>query len=186
MNILDIILIGAGLSMDALAITVANCTANGRTLTKKQFWAMPILFASFQGVMPLIGYFFGTLFFKYIEGYANYVVSTIFFLLALKVIIDIIKDISKKEDDPQPNATFGFGVILLQAFATSIDALVVGVTLVEAQISVFIAVTIIALVTFIIVTLGGVLGKKLGEVLGKYSNYVSAVILLILAIKNLF
>jgi putative Mn2+ efflux pump MntP len=77
-------------------------------------------------------------------------------------------------------------VILVQAFATSIDALVVGITLNEYTIPFYLSVIIIALVTFGLVSLALLLGKKLGKVLGEYSNYVAIFIILFLAIKNLF
>lgn len=191
MNFDDVLIIGIGLSMDALAITVANCTSYGNNLTKKQSWSMPILFAIFQGLMPLIGYFVGSLFFSFIENYANienyakYFTSGIFFILAFKVIYDIIKDIISKEEENQKQQKFNVGLVVIQAFATSIDALIVGITLNTATLSVYVSCLVIALVTFVLVTIAMIFSKKLGALLGKYANYLSALILLVIAIKNL-
>lgn len=185
MNFDDVLIIGIGLSMDALAITVANCTSYGNNLTKKQSWSMPILFAIFQGLMPLIGYFVGSLFFSFIENYAKYFTSGIFFILAFKVIYDIIKDIISKEEENQKQQKFNVGLVVIQAFATSIDALIVGITLNTATLSVYVSCLVIALVTFVLVTIAMIFSKKLGALLGKYANYLSALILLAIAIKNL-
>ena len=75
MNILDVFLLGLALAMDAFALTVANCTTYKDTLNRKKEWAMPVCFALFQGVMPIIGYFVGSLFYGYIEGFIGYVTA---------------------------------------------------------------------------------------------------------------
>ena len=82
-------------------------------------------------------------------------------------------------------ANFSFTILIVQAFATSIDALAVGVTLVNLTFSVFIAVGIIAVVTFILVSLALAFGKSLGKWFGCYAEWFGAGILILLAIKSL-
>lgn len=189
MNILDIFLIGVALSMDAFALTIANSTTYKNSLNRKKEWAMPVTFALFQGVMPLIGYYIGSLFFGYVEGYIGYITAGIFFILTGKIVFDIIKDAkaeksgTPKEDKKTHN--FTVWILLIQAVATSIDALAVGVTLVSSTISIFIAIGIIAGVTFLLVTVALFIGKYLGSLLGKYATYVGAILLFALAVKNL-
>jgi putative Mn2+ efflux pump MntP len=72
----------------------------------------------------------------------------------------------------------------LQAVSTSIDALVVGITFIDLTFSLWLAIAIIVLTTFVIVSLALALGKKLGCMFGKYADYVGATILLILSIKS--
>ena len=62
MSIIDIIFIGIALSIDACAVTIANCATYKNCLSKKKEWAMPVLFAFFQGLMPLIGFGIGSIF----------------------------------------------------------------------------------------------------------------------------
>ena len=97
MRVFDIILIGVALSMDAVALTISNCSTYKSSLNKKKEWAMPIAFALFQGIMPLLGYFLGTAFSKSIAPYAEYVSFAVFFLLALKILIDILRERKKEE-----------------------------------------------------------------------------------------
>ena len=186
MNLLDVILIGVGLSMDAFAITISNCITFKNTLKKVEEWSMPIMFALFQGLMPLIGFLIGSFFFDYIKDYAKYLTSAIFFILTLKIILDIIKENQCKEENKSCAPKFSFTLIIIQAFATSIDALIVGLTLNSASISIVISILVIALVTFIIVAIALILGKNLGLILGKHANYISATLMLFLAVKNLF
>ena len=190
MQIIDVILIGIALSIDACALTIANCTTYNNSISKKKEWLMPILFAIFQGVMPLIGYFIGYIFKGYIGSVAKYISAGIFFLLAVKIIIDILKG----EDEPckysqveckVKTARLTLAVLLIQALATSIDALAIGVTFIGLNFSVYIAVVIIAVITFALVTLALVFGKYMGKLFGKYAEWIGAGILLILAVKSL-
>ncbi len=188
MDYLNIVFIGIALAIDACALTIANCATYKDALNKKKEWAMPITFALFQGVMPLIGYFFGWLFKDYIAGVLDYISAGIFFLLALKIVIDIIKE--KRESKKivevkkeQKIRKFTILVLLLQGLATSIDALVVGVTLVNG-VPVYLSVIIIAGITFALVTLALLFGKLLGKVFNKYAEWVGAGILFLLAIKE--
>ncbi len=187
MNLLDIFLIGLALSMDACALTIANCTTYGDRLTKTKSFSMPVAFAVFQGVMPLIGYFVGSTFAGYLESFSGYLVSAVFFILAGKIFFDIVKDFrSKGKDEKKKPADFNFGVLIIQAIATSIDALIVGVTLsLQLTLSIYWAVLIIACVTFVLVLISLIFGKYLGKLLGKYANWAGALILTALAIKEL-
>jgi putative Mn2+ efflux pump MntP len=175
--------------MDACAITIANCTTYKKTISRKQEWAMPIAFAVFQGVMPLIGYLIGYLFSDLFLSISKYLTTAIFFFLSAKIIYDILKE-SKQEKVCEKCATntaarLTFAVIALQALATSIDALAVGITFIGLETSIVIAVILVSATTFILVSLALLFGKKLGDVFGKYAEWVGAVILFILAIKSL-
>ena len=92
MKLYDVILIGLVLSIDACAITIANCATYKGRLNAKKEWAMPIAFALFQGLMPLIGFFVGFLLLDFIAPATKFITSGIFFILAGKIIYDIIKE----------------------------------------------------------------------------------------------
>ena len=92
MNYFDVIMVGLALSIDACALTIANCTAYKDALTRKKAWRMPATFALFQGLMPLIGFFVGGLFAKYLQAVSGYITSAVFFALCGKIIFDIIKE----------------------------------------------------------------------------------------------
>lgn len=185
MSVWDIIAIGIALSMDACALTIANCTVCKKGLSLKKQWAMPISFAIFQGVMPIIGYFIGSLFAKYLESIGAFLVAGVFYALSIKIVIDIIKDM-KKDKEECPAKDLSFGMIIVQAVATSVDALLIGVSFsLNLSFSIFGAVGIIALTTFILVSIAMILGKCLGSVLGKYAEWAGAIILFALATKEL-
>lgn len=187
MDILDIILIGVALAMDACALTISNCTVYKCDLDGKKEWSMPIAFAIFQGIMPLIGFLIGSIFAEFISKIAGFLTAGIFFFLSGKIIVDNLKDDHDAVcpvDKSQVNK-FTFTILLVQGFATSIDALAVGITFISLPFSVFIAVAVISLVTAILVSLALIFGKTLGKLFGSYAEWIGAGILLILAIKSL-
>ena len=190
MSVFEVILIGIALAMDAFALTVANCATYKNSLTKPKEWSMPIAFAIFQFLMPVTGYYIGSLFSSYISTASKFITAAIFFVLAAKIVIDNVKELNAPEktetSSAERAAKFTVKVLLVQAVATSIDALAVGVTFAtELGFSVFLASEIIGGVTFAIVAAALAIGKYLGKLLGKYATWLGALILLALAIKNL-
>ena len=185
MNFFTIFMTGIGLSMDACALTVANCTTYKNCLSKKQEWAIPVMFALFQGLMPLIGFFVGSFFAEFLSSIKGYLVAGVFYALCGKIVYDIIKERGEKEVCPV-KSKFTFSFLCMQALATSIDALIIGVTMsLGLTFSVWLAALTITAVTFILVTLALVVGKAFGKILGNYAEWVGAVILFALATYNL-
>ena len=190
MQLFDVILVGIALSMDALALTIANCTTYKNSIDPKKELSMPVLFGVFQGLMPLLGFFVGSIFQAFIGRAAGFITAGIFLFLSLKIVFDITKE--KKEEckiqdgKKECNKTIlTYPVLLLQALATSIDAFAVGITLVGLSFSVYLAVSLIAAVTFSLVSLALFIGKKLGSVFGEYAEWVGAAILFLLSVKSL-
>lgn len=188
MSVLDIILIGVALSMDACALTIANCSAYKNVFAQKKAWAMPVFFALFQGVMPVIGFFVGSLFAKYLESYAGFIVATVFFILGIKIVVDLVKEArcKKSENESCKKKSLSYPMVLVQAVATSIDALIIGVTMsMELSFSIGWAALLIAGVTLALVSVALLIGKNMGKIFGKYAEWVGAIILFALAIKEL-
>ena len=190
MKVYEIILIGVALAMDACALTISNCTTYKKSLNPKKEWGMPIAFALFQGIMPLIGFYIGYAFSNIIGDVAKYLTCFIFFVLAGKIIFDLVKEKTEEKTisgqcKEEKVCEFTVAILLVQALATSIDALAVGVTLINLTFSHFIAIGIIAGVTFILVSLALLFGKYLGKLFGEYAEWIGATLLLFLAIKSL-
>lgn len=184
MSIIEVVIIGVALAMDAFAVTVANCLEYDN-LSRKKEWAMPVTFAAFQIVMPIIGYYLGYLFYDYISSFSKFLTAGIFFLLAVKIVIDTVKE-KTETVTPKNKKPFGTATLISQGVATSIDALAIGVTFsVELSIGVFLAAAIIGFVTFAVVSVALFIGKNLGKLLGKYSVWLGAAILFALAVKAL-
>lgn len=185
MTFLDAFLIGTALAMDAFALTVANCTAYKDKLCKRQLWSMPIAFGLFQFLMPILGFYIGSIFSSYLSGIAGFLSAGIFFLLFVKIVIDNVKESKYEEESCPCTGSFNLKFLLVQAIATSIDAFLIGACQFALYLSSpFFFALIVGVVTFAIVSIALYIGKTLGAVLGKYATWAGALILLALAIKD--
>lgn len=185
MEWLSICLIGISLALDAFIVSVVNgLTING--LKKHQGIIIAITFGVFQGVMPVIGYFLGELFINYIKDFDHWVAFGLLLLIGLYMIYEGVKGIIKKEELKENK--FSYKKVLIQAIATSIDALAVGLTL--SSIPIFIAwdALIITSITIAIclfgVFLGGVIHKFLKGHLS-IANIIGGVLLIAIGLQIL-
>lgn len=196
MNIFEIIIIGITLAIDACAVTIANCSTYKKTLSAKQEWAMPICFSIFQFLMPVIGYFLGSVFADKLGSISKFISAGIFLVLSLKIFIEKIKEIIEfnKEKEVEicskstttPEKPFNIPTLIMQGIATSIDALAIGVVLaIELNFSIFIAGGIIGITTFLFVSASLLLGKVLSKAFNEYAEWVGATILFLLFVKSL-
>lgn len=163
MEYLQIILLGAGLAMDAFAVTVINSICM-KDFDWKKGLSMPLTFGIFQAAMPTAGFFLGSLLMGYIEKYDHWVAFALLLGIGLKMILDAVRDARKKSENPLK--PFKIGEIILQGVATSIDALAVGITLTLSDIPIWADALIIGAVTFIISGAGVVLGRTVGKKIG--------------------
>ena len=170
--VLQIVLMGVSLAMDAFAVSITDGMCYSK-LSKGKAVIIPTVFGIFQAVMPLIGYFLGSLFANYIDDYDHYIAFFLLLIIGGKMIFDGIKDL-RSTDGEIKEKKFSFPEVLIQGTATSIDALAVGITLNAMEgvtnTNVFIWVAIIGVVTFVISLVGVILGICVGKL---FKNKVS-------------
>ena len=116
MSILEILLLGIGLSMDAFAVSICKGLST-KKLQVKHYLIIGAWFGGFQALMPTIGYFLGSTFEQYITAFDHWVA----FVLLAAIGANMIKESFSKEES-ETSASFAFKTMLLMALATSIDA----------------------------------------------------------------
>lgn len=178
MSLIEIILVGIGLSMDAVAVSMSNGMVYG-TLPRRKWPLAPLFFGLFQGLMPLLGFFTGTLFAKYIDCYAELLILLILGFIGGKMIYDGFKGNKEKAEE----RVLSLKLIFFQAVATSIDAFAVGIGFCAINVNIFFASSLIAATTFILSSLSFCIGRKFGDLLGNKAEIFGGTILVILAIK---
>lgn len=163
MGIVDIVLIAIALAMDCLAVSVACGIANKRFYLF-QVIRMALLFAIFQGLMPLIGYFSAFYFKEAIEDYDHWFALIILFIMGLKMIREGVKEDEIEHEKRSALKIARFSTVLLMSFATSIDALATGIIFVPLdRYYLSISLAIIAVITFVFSILGAIIGMKVGD-----------------------
>lgn len=180
--IISAILLGVGLAMDAFAVSICKGLAVGKV--KMSHMAIAgAWFGGFQMLMPLIGYFLGSSFHSYIAKFDHWVACILLVLIGANMLREAL---SKKEDDNDTNASFGFKTMFVMAVATSIDALAVGIALaMEENTNIWLSVTCIGVITFILSAIGVKIGSVFGDKYKKKAEIVGGVILIVLGLRIL-
>lgn len=182
MGIIDVLLIGFGLSMDAFAVSVCKGLAT-KKLQIKHFLTVGMWFGGFQALMPLIGYFLGTTFQKYITSVDHWVA----FILLSIIGIGMIKEANEKDEDT--DASLAPKAMAVLAVATSIDALAVGVTfalMIKNILNLIFAVFAIGITTFILSAVGIWVGNVFGARFKSKAELAGGIILILIGAKILF
>ena len=184
MNFFELLLIAVSMSMDAFAVSICK-GLSVRKVTPKQCLAVGGWFGGFQALMPLIGFFLGTLFAEAIQAIDHWVA----FVLLGFIGVNMLKEAFCKEEegcDCDHNADLSFKTMFVMAIATSIDALAVGISLAMAgNVNIFTAVLLIGLFTCLMSAVGVKVGNVFGSKFEKKAQMAGGVILILLGLKIL-
>ena len=121
MNYLLVITYGISLSMDAFAVAICKGIALGKAKWRDAI-KVGLYFGFFQGLMPLIGYFLANTFREYIEAFDHWVAFVLLVFIGINMIKESFSDEKEGSDD-----ALCFKKMIVMAFATSVDALAVGI-----------------------------------------------------------
>lgn len=177
MDILSVLLLAIGVAMDAFSVSICKGVTIKKDFNKNGF-KISCWFGVFQGIMPLIGYFFMNSVDHYLHGVKEYV---IFGLLSYIEITMIIEAFKKEEMD----SSLKFKEMLLLSVATSLDALSVGMTISLLNVNIFFAVSIIATITFLLCFIGVIIGSKFGTKYKTRAEVIGGIILVFIGLKVL-
>ncbi len=184
MTLLEIFLIGIGLSMDAFAVAICKGLAMPNKVDKKGALLIALYFGVFQAVMPTLGWLLGSQFARYVTRLAPWIA---FILLAWIGGSMIRESLSKEEREEEETGSVSHKELLVLAVATSIDALAVGVTfsMLELAVSIGAAVALIGCTTFVISLAGVYVGNVFGAKYKSKAEFVGGAILILIGVKIL-
>lgn len=183
MFFINSILLGVGLAMDAFSVSLAN-GLNEPNMKKSRMSMIAFVYAFFQFAMPVIGWFCVHEILQYFQKFQPFIPWIALILLLYIGGKMLIEGIRSKDEDVQISKELGIVTLLIQGVATSIDALSVGFTIAEYNMSMaFCSALIIAVVTFIICFAGLILGKLFGTKLAGKASVFGGVILICIGIE---
>lgn len=186
MFILESFLLGVALAMDAFSVSLAN-GLNDPGMKKPKILGIAGMFALFQAIMPFIGYVcIKTVLtkFKVFEKFIPYIALVLLCYIGGKMLYEGIKNGHCEKSGACEIKKLGFGALVVQGIATSIDALSAGFAFSDySLIETLISVLIIAAVTFIICTAGVLIGKKFGTLIAGKANILGGVILIAIGLE---
>lgn len=174
MDLIQIIILAVGLSMDSLIIALTSGAIIGNHDTVNVFKIAGML-AFMQMSLTVFGWFIGSTFAVYIDAYDHWLAFGILFFLGAKVIIS-----SMREEESKPFDPLNFKVMLGLAIATSIDATAVGISLSLVGKEILSPAIIIGVITFLVSALGIIFGCKVGQRYNLRINIAGGIILILI------
>lgn len=177
---ITLFLIALGLTGDTLAVSISA----GLTLNKIKFvQALRIAFvlALFQAIMPILGWYLGLQVKDLIKDIDHWVAFISLLIIGGKMIIESFK----KDEAKKPFNPLKLVVLTGIAIATSIDALIVGISFALISINMLQAFFIIGITTFLVAMIGVLIGKKTGNKIGQKAEIIGGFILIIIGLKIL-
>ena len=175
-------LLGVGLAMDALSVSLANGLREAK-MPRRKMCAVAGVFAVFQALMPLLGWLCVHTIVQYFRAFERFIPWIALALLGWiggKMLLEGLRG----EESPEEIGGVGLSALLVQGVATSIDALSVGFTIAEYDgVMALACALIIALVTFVICLGGLAIGKKFGTHLAGKAGIMGGVILIFIGLE---
>ena len=176
--IINAILLGVGLAMDAFSVSIANALADS-TMSRRRQVIIAGTYAFFQFAMPVIGWLLVKTvvsYFRTIETLIPWIALALLLFIGGKMLWEGLSD---KGEDAGEVQRLTAGALILQGIATSIDALSVGLTLATYRaVDALLAALIIAVVTYLICRAGLLIGRRFGVLLGARARVFGGAVLI--------
>jgi putative Mn2+ efflux pump MntP len=180
-SFISVLLIAVGLSADCFAVALSGGITN-HNYTVKQVLRVAASFGLFQAVMPVLGWLVGGTIVEYIADYDHWVAFGLLVIVSGRMLWGSFR--SEHGQESEIDITRGISLLVL-SLATSIDALAVGLSFAFLKVNIAIASPTIGVVAFMVTALGFAVGRNVGKLVGRWSEIVGAVILLVIAFRIL-
>ena len=175
MNLSATILLAFGMSMDAFAASIGK----GATLHKPKFSEAVrtgLIFGVIETLTPLVGWGLGMLASQFVLEWNHWIAFILLVFLGGRMIVEGFRGDS--DEACEAPHRHGFWLLVTTAFATSLDAMAVGVGLAFLQVSIVTTALAIGCATFIMSTLGMMVGRFIGPLLGKRAEILGGIVLI--------
>lgn len=185
MGIGELFLLAVGLSMDAFAVSVCKGLAMKKATLKAEA-TCGLWFGGFQMLMPVTGFFLGSLFAEAIEAFDHWVAFGLLVIIGINMLKEALEKEDESGDDPEKDADLSVRTMFLMAVATSIDALAVGISLaMVGSVNIWLAAAFIGICTCLLSALGVKIGNVFSSRYEKKAEFAGGVILILLGVKIL-
>ncbi|AMR16624.1 manganese efflux pump MntP [Klebsiella quasipneumoniae] len=175
MNLSATLLLAFGMSMDAFAASIGK----GAALHKPKFSEAVrtgLIFGAIETLTPLVGWGLGMLASQFVLEWNHWIAFILLVFLGGRMIIEGFRGDS--DEACEAPRRHGFWLLVTTAFATSLDAMAVGVGLAFLQVSIVTTALAIGCATFIMSTLGIMVGRFIGPLLGKRAEILGGIVLI--------
>ena len=183
MNLVSTVLLALAMSTDAFAAAVVKGAALHRPHWREAVRA-GLIFGSIEATTPIVGWALGSLAAGYVEAWDHWIAFGLLAALGAKMIHEGLQRADEPADDRPTRHPFW--MLALTGFATSIDAMAIGVGLAFLDVPILPVAAAIGLTTFLLVTAGVLLGHAIGAAVGKRAEIFGGVVLIGIGVAILF
>lgn len=183
MNPASIIFLAFAMSTDAFAAAVGKGSAMFKPRLLEAL-RIGLIFGVIEAITPVVGWFIGQAAAQWAAAWDHWIAFGLLVLLGLHMIYNGLRlEAAAEPDKPREH---GFWLLAVTGFATSIDALAVGVGLAFVNVNIWVAASAIGLATMTMVTLGVMLGRAIGTVMGQRAEALGGLVLIIVGCAILY
>ena len=176
MNPLATALLAFSMSADAFAAAIARGASIGKT-RHLQAAQIALTFGIVETITPLIGYGAGTIAAPYIEAFDHWIAFGLLLVLGGKMIRESLSP--EADDDGAAQAAMpSKWLLLITAIATSIDSMIVGVSLAFLDVNIWLTALAIGSATTLMAVIGIKLGGVLDSIIGKRAELFGGIVLI--------
>nr|WP_318381354.1 manganese efflux pump MntP [uncultured Enterobacter sp.] len=183
MNLTATLLLAFGMSMDAFAVSIGK----GATLHKPKFseaLRTGLIFGVIETLTPLAGWGLGMLASQFVLEWNHWIAFVLLVFLGVRMLVEGIR--GNDDEENAPLQRHGFWLLVTTAIATSLDAMAVGVGLAFLQVNIVTTALTIGCATLIMTTLGMMIGRFIGPLLGKRAEVLGGIVLIGMGVQILW
>lgn len=175
MSFIAVVLLALAMSTDAFAAAVGKGTA-----LQNPRWSEALrtglIFGCIEAMTPIVGWALGYAAADHVKDWDHWIAFTLLLLLGGRMIFAALK--ASPEVEVEKPSSHGFWVLVVTGFATSIDAMAVGVGLAFLDVKIFPIAAAIGFATFVMVTIGVMVGRVLGNIAGRWAEALGGIVLI--------
>lgn len=179
MNLVELMIIAIGVSMDAFAVSICKGLST-RKIRPANAATAGLWFGGFQALMPVIGYYLGVSFADFVSGVDHWIAFVLLAIIGGKMVKE-----SFENESCEISADFSFKSMFPLAIATSIDALAIGVSFAFLGVSIWIPVLLIGITTGLFSAAGVYIGNRFGCRYKSKSEFIGGLVLCLMGVKIL-
>ncbi len=179
---IELLLTAVALSMDAFAVSTCK-GLNLREMNWKRAGLIGLFFGGFQALMPLIGWLLGKQFERLITSVDHWIVFALLAIIGGKMICDALN--SSDESSCPTEDRLDIKELIGLSFATSIDALAVGISFAFLNVKILPSIATIGVTTCLLSMLGVAIGQKFGSKYEDRATLVGGVVLVFIGLRIL-
>ncbi len=185
MGIVELFMIGVGLSMDAFAVAICKGLGMSR-INWRHTAVIALFFGGFQALMPLVGWALGTQFADLITPVDHWIAFALLAIIGGKMLYEALRgDDDEAADASAEGERLDVKELVMLAVATSIDALAVGITFAFLGVNIVEACVLIGVTTFVLSFIGVAVGNQFGARFEKPATIVGGIVLILIGAKIL-